>query len=81
MPGLPDLGQPQRQARARRLEEVPDAILEAVDLAIDGGRLGGLPSTVVDIAAIDAGGGWEILRQGAISEGDLASALARVGLD
>ena len=52
-----------------------------VDLAIDGGELGGLPSTVVDIAAIDDGGGWEILREGAISEGDLASALARVGLD
>ena len=57
------------------------AILAAVDLAIDGGMLGGLPSTVVDIAAIDDGGGWEILRQGAMSEGDLASRLARVGLD
>jgi L-threonylcarbamoyladenylate synthase len=61
--------------------EVPESIRSAVDLAIDGGTLGGLPSTVVDIAAIDDGGGWEILRQGAISEGDLASALARVGLD
>jgi L-threonylcarbamoyladenylate synthase len=64
-----------------RFEEVPESILAAADLAIDGGELGGLPSTVIDIAAIDAGGGWEILRQGAISEGDLASALARVGLD
>jgi L-threonylcarbamoyladenylate synthase len=64
-----------------RFEEVPGSIRAAVDLAIDGGRLGGLPSTVVDIAAIDDGGGWEILRQGAISEGDLASRLARVGLD
>jgi len=64
-----------------RFEDVPDSILTAVDLAIDGGELGGLPSTVVDITAIDDGGHWEILRQGAISEGDLASALARVGLD
>jgi L-threonylcarbamoyladenylate synthase len=64
-----------------QFEDVPDSIRAAVDLAIDGGSLGGLPSTVVDIAAIDAGGGWEILRQGAISEGDLASRLARVGLD
>lgn len=64
-----------------RFEDVPESILGAVDLAIDGGELGGLPSTVVDIAAIDEGGGWEILRQGAISEGDLASALASVGLD
>ena len=60
---------------------VSDAILDRVDLAIDGGELSGLPSTVVDIAAIDDGGGWEILREGAISEGDLASSLASVGLD
>ncbi|HVX32639.1 MAG TPA: L-threonylcarbamoyladenylate synthase [Solirubrobacterales bacterium] len=64
-----------------RFEDVPGEILAAVDLAIDGGELTGLPSTVVDIAAIDDGGGWEILREGAISEGDLASALASVGLD
>jgi L-threonylcarbamoyladenylate synthase len=60
--------------------DVPDPILAAADLAIDGGELSGLPSTVVDIATIDEDGGWEILREGAISEGDLASALARVGL-
>jgi L-threonylcarbamoyladenylate synthase len=64
-----------------RFADVPDPILEAVDLAIDGGTLSGLPSTVVDIAALDTGGDWEVLRQGAISEGDLASALASVGLD
>lgn len=64
-----------------RFEDVPDAILGGVDLAIDGGELTGLPSTVVDIATIDDGGGWEILREGAISAGDLTSALATVGLD
>jgi L-threonylcarbamoyladenylate synthase len=64
-----------------RFGDVPATIVEGVDLAIDGGELGGLPSPVVDITAIDSGGGWEILRQGAISEGDLRSALARVGLD
>lgn len=64
-----------------RFEDVPEEILAASDLAIDGGELSGLPSTVVDIAAIDDGGGWEIIRQGAISEGDLASRLASVGLD
>jgi L-threonylcarbamoyladenylate synthase len=62
-------------------EEVPAPIVAAVDLAIDGGRLTGLPSTVVDIAAIDDGGGWTILRQGALSAGDLVAALASVGLD
>jgi tRNA A37 threonylcarbamoyladenosine synthetase subunit TsaC/SUA5/YrdC len=63
-----------------RFADVPEAILGAVDLAIDGGELSGLPSTVVDIVSIDDGGDWEILREGAISEGDLASALASVGL-
>ncbi len=63
-----------------RFADVPDEIVAGVDLAIDGGELTGLPSTVVDIAAIDEDGGWTILRQGALSEGDLTSALASVGL-
>jgi L-threonylcarbamoyladenylate synthase len=60
--------------------EVPDSILSGVDLAIDGGELTGLPSTVVDLTALDEDGSWAILRGGAVSEGDLASALAAVGL-
>jgi L-threonylcarbamoyladenylate synthase len=63
-----------------RFADLPDSIVAGSDLAIDGGELTGLPSTVVDLAAIEEDGGWTILRQGAISEGDLASALARVGL-
>jgi L-threonylcarbamoyladenylate synthase len=60
---------------ASRFEDIPEQIVAAVDLAIDGGRLGGLPSTVVDIAAIDEGGAWTVLREGAVSRGDLAAAL------
>jgi L-threonylcarbamoyladenylate synthase len=60
--------------------DVPEAIVAGADLAIDGGRLTGLPSTVVDVASIDEDGGWKVLRQGALSPGDLASALASVGL-
>ncbi|MGV1049485.1 MAG: L-threonylcarbamoyladenylate synthase [Solirubrobacterales bacterium] len=63
-----------------RFEDVPDSILAAVDLAIDGGELSGLPSTVVDLAEIESDGSWEVLRHGALSEGDLISALASVGL-
>jgi L-threonylcarbamoyladenylate synthase len=63
-----------------RFEEVPGSILDAVDLALDGGALTGLPSTVIDIASIDDDGSWRILRQGALSAGDLASVLASVGL-
>jgi L-threonylcarbamoyladenylate synthase len=63
-----------------RFEDVPQAIVAGADLAIDGGELPGLPSTVVDIAAIEEDGGWTILREGALSAGDLASAMASVGL-
>jgi L-threonylcarbamoyladenylate synthase len=63
-----------------RFEDLPQSILDGADLAIDGGELPGLPSTVVDIAAIESGGEWRLLREGAISPGDLASALASVGL-
>ena len=56
--------------------EVDPSILAAVDLAIDGGELGGQPSSVVDISAIEDGGGWTLLREGALSRGRIA-----VGLD
>lgn len=59
--------------------EVPEEIVAAVDLAIDGGALTGLPSTVVDLAELDEGGGWEILREGGLSAGDLAARLATIG--
>jgi L-threonylcarbamoyladenylate synthase len=63
-----------------RFDQVPEAIVAGADLAIDGGELTGLPSTVVDISTIDRDGSWTVLRHGALSAGDLASALASVGL-
>jgi L-threonylcarbamoyladenylate synthase len=63
-----------------RFEDVPDSIRDGVDLAIDGGELPGLPSTVVDVTALDDDGSWKVLRDGALSPGDLASKLASVGL-
>jgi L-threonylcarbamoyladenylate synthase len=64
-----------------RFEEVPESILDGADLMIDGGELPGLPSTVIDIASIDEDGSWRILRDGALSPGDVTSALNSVGLD
>jgi L-threonylcarbamoyladenylate synthase len=64
-----------------RFEEIPESIIDGADLAIDGGELPGIPSTVVDITAIDEDGSWRVLRDGALSPGDLTSALASVGLD
>ena len=54
-----------------RYEDVPAEIVEAADLAIDGGELTGLPSTVVDLTGFDTDGEWTILRDGALSAGDL----------
>ncbi|MBK5110093.1 MAG: Sua5/YciO/YrdC/YwlC family protein [Thermoleophilia bacterium] len=53
---------------------VPE-IREAVDLAIDDGRLTGLPSTVVDLTELDESGAWSVLREGGMSRGDLIAAL------
>lgn len=55
--------------------EVPPEIVAGADLAIDGGALTGLPSTVVDLTRFDEDGEWTILREGALSAGDLARAL------
>jgi L-threonylcarbamoyladenylate synthase len=63
-----------------RLDDVPPSIVGGVDLLIEGGELTGMPSTVVDISSIEEDGGWTVLREGALSTGDLASALASVGL-
>ena len=63
-----------------RFGDVAEEIVGGADLAIDGGELTGLPSTVVDLAAIEEDGTWTILRHGALSPGDLGSALAGVGL-
>lgn len=55
--------------------DVPREILTEVDVAIDGGALSGLPSTVVDLAAIDAGGDWVVLREGGMAREELERAL------
>jgi tRNA A37 threonylcarbamoyladenosine synthetase subunit TsaC/SUA5/YrdC len=58
----------------RRFEDVDSPILAGVDLAIDGGQLGGEPSTVVDVTGIEDGE-WSLLREGALSRATVAAAL------
>ena len=60
-----------------RLEDVDPGIIAAADLAIDGGELSGLPSTVVDLTAIEDRGEPVILREGALSRADLEQLLER----
>ncbi len=57
-------------------DEVPVEIVSGADLAIDGGDLGGLPSTVVDLSRLDASGEWTVLRQGALPQAELEAKLA-----
>lgn len=60
-------------------DELPAEIAAGADLAIDGGVLTGQPSTVVDLSRYDAHGEWAVLREGAVSEADLAAALSSAG--
>jgi len=61
-----------------RFEDVEPAIVEGVDLAIDGGELRGAPSTVVDLTRIDSGGVWRVLRAGAMEEGEIERRLGAI---
>ena len=56
--------------------EVDPALAAGVTLAIDGGPLTGSPSTVVDLAEVDSGGDWAVLREGAIPAPELERMLA-----
>jgi L-threonylcarbamoyladenylate synthase len=56
-------------------DEVPAEIVAGADLAIDGGALSGLPSTVVDLTAYDDGGDWTVLREGGLPRGELKQRL------
>ena len=60
-----------------RFEELPGALVAGADLAIDGGELGGAPSTVVDLTELDAGGEWRVLREGALPRARLEAILGR----
>lgn len=55
-----------------RFDQVPLEIRDSVDLALDGGELPGSPSTVLDLTALEQGGAWSILRQGAADPAELA---------
>jgi L-threonylcarbamoyladenylate synthase len=60
-----------------RFGDIDQRILAGVDLAIDGGELGGAPSTVVDLSSIESDGGWSILREGALTRDELQRRLSR----
>jgi L-threonylcarbamoyladenylate synthase len=66
---------PSGQAAPSRFADIDARILGEADLAIDGGELGGEPSTVVDLTALDSDGSWRVLRDGAVSADRIAASL------
>ncbi|HEX2161152.1 MAG TPA: Sua5/YciO/YrdC/YwlC family protein [Thermoleophilaceae bacterium] len=66
-------------ADPRRLADVPEEIRAGVDLALDGGDLPGVASTVVDLSQYEHDGRFDVLREGALPAGDLARLLRDTG--
>ncbi len=66
---------PSGQPAPSRFGDIDARILDGADLAIDGGELGGEPSTVVDLTALDSDGSWSVLREGAVSAARIGAGL------
>ena len=60
---------------ARRVAEIDERVRAGVDLVLDAGELPGTPSTVVDLAAYEADGTWELLREGAVPAAEVDALL------
>ena len=60
---------------ARRVSDIDGRVRAGVDLVLDAGELPGTPSTVVDLSSYEADGTWKVLREGAVSAGELAALL------
>jgi L-threonylcarbamoyladenylate synthase len=62
-------------SEARRLSEIPPALLQGADLVLDGGELPGIASTVLDLREYEDGGSWRIVREGPVGRAELRRAL------
>lgn len=58
------------------LAAVDPALLAACDLALDGGRVGGVASSVVDLSRYAEEGRWRLLRAGVWSQAEVAARLS-----
>jgi L-threonylcarbamoyladenylate synthase len=66
------------EAASGSFDQLDPAIVGGAEVAIDGGALTGKPSTVIDLSELDSGGGWVVLREGALSGAELDRRLARL---
>jgi L-threonylcarbamoyladenylate synthase len=78
-PILQSSANPAGGADARRLEDVPRPIRDAVDMLLDAGELDGTASTVIDLRGYEADGTWDVLREGALDRSRVASTLDTLG--
>jgi L-threonylcarbamoyladenylate synthase len=60
---------------SRRIEDVSPEVRAGVDVELDAGELPGTPSTVLDLSSYEAGGGFEVLREGALPAERIAAEL------
>jgi L-threonylcarbamoyladenylate synthase len=67
------------EPEARTLEQVDPRLRAGADLVLDAGELPGTPSTVLDLGALESGGGWRVVREGAFSGDQLERALLGSG--
>jgi L-threonylcarbamoyladenylate synthase len=58
------------------LDAVDPALLAACDLALDGGRVGGVASSVVDLSRYAETGRWRLLRAGVWGRAEVAARLS-----
>jgi L-threonylcarbamoyladenylate synthase len=59
------------QPEARRLADVATELRDRVDLALDGGELPGIASTVLDLREYERAGRWTLVRVGPLGEAEL----------
>ncbi len=62
-------------AEARRLSEIPPALLAGADLVLDGGELPGIASTVLDLREYESHGRWRIVREGPVGPAEVQRVL------
>jgi L-threonylcarbamoyladenylate synthase len=64
------------EPEAHRLGDVDARLRSEADLVLDGGKLPGTASTVIDLREFAAGGGWSIVRHGMVGDEVVAAALS-----
>jgi L-threonylcarbamoyladenylate synthase len=78
-PVMQSSANPSGGADARRLQDIPAPIRDAVDLVLDAGELDGTASTVIDLRRFEATGAWDLVREGAVARACVAATLDGLG--